>query len=147
MSWSEEHRQTLEGGSTHRLNFCQSKFLGVWLHQGDGSSGMLQRPGGLPSTQACKSLSGPKEEGIWNWEWARQDFALFKAAQGTILAKSKHIHSRTDSTLLLTGTAACFASSSAQGHWQKQAILNGLFTSVSSNFFMSGHCTALTSLH
>lgn len=82
MSWSEEQRQTLEGGSTHRLSFCQSKFLGVRLHQGDGSSGMLQEPAGLPGTQACKSLSGLKEEGIWNWEWARQDFALWKAAQG-----------------------------------------------------------------
>lgn len=94
MSWSEEQRQTLEGGSTHRPSFCQSKFLGVWLHQGDGSSGILQEPAGLPGTQACKSLSGLNEEGIWNWEWARQDFALFKATEGTIPAKSKHTHSR-----------------------------------------------------
>lgn len=100
MSWSEEQRQTLEGGSTHRLSFCQSKFLGVWLHQGDGSSDMLQEPAGLPGTQACKSLSGLNEEGIWNWEWATQDFVLFKAAEGTIPARSKHTHSRRFSSVI-----------------------------------------------
>lgn len=69
-----------------------------------------------PGTQACKSLSGLKEKGIWNWEWARQDFALFKAAQGTIPAKSKQAHSKTDSALLLTGNAVCFASSSGKNN-------------------------------
>lgn len=59
LEWRNRGR-TLEGGSTHRLSFCQSKFLGVWLHQRDGRSGTLQKPIRLPGTQACKSLSRSK---------------------------------------------------------------------------------------
>lgn len=86
---------------------------------------------------------GLKEEGIWNWKWAKQDFALFKAAQGTIPAKSKHTHSRTDSALLLTGTAVCFASSSGENNQYFMVCLLQWLPI----FLMSGHCSALTSLH
>lgn len=36
LEWRNRGR-TLEGGSPHRLSFCQSTFLRVWLHQGDGA--------------------------------------------------------------------------------------------------------------